>query len=92
MVFAKFVTRTWNQLTMLCSIATMHKKPGIVGLIALWTSLLQLRNSLVSRPNSLRKGLPLIRASSTWLPGLFGETGTMPYTMMQAAFKLKLRR
>ena len=74
LVFVKFVTRTWNQLTMLCSFATMHRKPRPVGLIALWTSLLQLRTSLVSWPNSLRNGLPLIWTSSTRLLGLFGET------------------
>lgn len=90
--FAKSMTRTWNQLTMLRFIVTMHRKPGLVRLITSWTSLLQLRTSLVSRSNSLRKGLPLIWATFTWLPGLFRETGTMPFTMMQAVLQLKLGR
>ena len=34
LVFVKYATRIWNQSLMLCFIATMQSKPGLVGVIA----------------------------------------------------------
>ena len=77
---------------MLCFIATMQSKPSLVGVIAPWTSILQLKTSLASRPKFLRKGPPLIWTFFSWLLSLFGETKTMPFTMMLAALQLKFGR
>ena len=77
---------------MLCFIATMQSKPSLVGVIAPWTSILQLKTSLASRPKFLRKGPPLIWTFFSWLLSLFGETKTMPFTMMLAALQLNFGR